>query len=526
MNQFLKAVNSYDAYTENGAVSHSTTGDNLLDYFSKCGSHRDRDLSDVYADVSKILAESPKIALQILFYLRTITRKHHDITDTVQRGQGNRDEFRKAMSWIAKHRPELFNKNMWLIPQVGCWKDLFHKDLEPFINKDELIALIRKGLADEYHATLLAKYLPKIRSKRNTHNDEHVRKNELARAICRELGWSERDYRHFKRSGKSHQFQRDMCNGNWAGLDFSRIPGKALLSLATTKGRDGLTTLERHKIEDSYAEWLESQPVAKFNGYPYELLKKFCNGYSVQNLSRVSKLTIDRQFDNLIKTAKKDAEGITGNVWCAIDTSASMSALVTPGLSAYQICVALGVYFSSLNEGAFKDNVIMFDKRSRKLQLRGSFVDKVTQIVTTNTAWGNTNFQSVIDEIVRVRKNNPNIPIEDYPETLLVVSDMQFDPSCDNKTNYESAMDKLQAVGLPKIKVIWWYVTSRGKDFPAKLDDEGCTLIGGFDGAIVSSILGGEVTTIDEDTGEERALNPYENMLKALNQDSLNMVQI
>ena len=39
---------------------------------------------------------------------------------------------------------------------------------------------------------------------------------------------------------------------------------------------------------------------------------------------------------------------------------------------------------------------------------------------------GSTNFQSVVDEIVRIRKSNPNIPLEDYPSTLLVVSDMQF----------------------------------------------------------------------------------------------------
>lgn len=243
------------------------------------------------------------------------------------------------------------------------------------------------------------------------------------------------------------------------------------------------------------------------------------------NLPLYQKMTLDKQFDGLIELAKSDKNGgIKGNVWCALDTSSSMSSGVGyKDITAFDVCVSLGIYFSTLNEGSFKDNVIMFDNASRILQLKGSFTDKVNQIRSTTTAWGSTNFQSVIDEIVRVRKSNPTIPIEDYPQTLIVVSDMQFNPVGGNTdTNYEAAMKKLASVGLPQINIIWWYV----KDFPNKENDKGVTMIGGFDGNVITTILGGETEKVDEKTGEVRKLTPYENMMKTLEQDVLKLIKV
>ena len=93
------------------------------------------------------------------------------------------------------------------------------------------------------------------------------------------------------------------------------------------------------------------------------------------------------------------------------------------------------------------------------------------------------------------------------------------------QTNYDAAMEKLAAVGLPKINIIWWWVTGRGKDFPSTLDDEGVTMIGGFDGSVVTLLLGGD-EVIDAETGEKRKPNAYESMLKALDQEVLRQVKL
>jgi hypothetical protein len=293
-------------------------------------------------------------------------------------------------------------------------------------------------------------------------------------------------------------------------------------------GKDGKSLIDRHDLQDRFEEWIKSKPIAKFTGYPYELYQAASG-----NRSLVQKLTYNAQFEQLLKVAKDNVNPdlLRKGVLCALDTSGSMSwgdygSKVTP----IDVCVGLGIYFSGLMEGHFKNHVIAFSDRSKFYKLKGTFCDKVDQIQGEGWWMGSTNFQSVINEIVRVRRQNPEVPIEDYPEVLLVVSDMQFNPayeSMNTQTNYEVATRKLAAVGLPPMTYIWWQVNVRHTtDFPSTLDDAGTVLISGFDGAIVTAILGGQEEVVDEVTGKKRKLNPREQMVKALDQEILNRVQV
>ena len=279
-------------------------------------------------------------------------------------------------------------------------------------------------------------------------------------------------------------------------------------------------------------EWLKKQPVAKFNGYAYELGMKIGNRYCM-NLPAVQKITIDKQFDGLIETAKKDDGGIKGNVLCALDTSGSMGCIISggpDGLTSYDVCVSLGIYFSELNTGAFHNHVAMFDSVSRMLELKGSFSDKWFQIRNASTAWGSTNVQSIVDMVIRTRMQHPEIPIEDYPWTWLIVSDMQFNP-CGSESNYEAIQRKLRTVFpdevVDKLKIVWWYCAGReaaSKDVPATMDHGGQYLFSGFDGAVVSLLLGGEAK-IDEKTGKVVQPTMEEMVNIALTQEVLTLVQ-
>jgi len=311
----------------------------------------------------------------------------------------------------------------------------------------------------------------------------------------------------------------------WDKLDFKAIPGRALFNLTTRKGKDGESFLSRHSLEDKYIDWIQKQPVAKFTGYPYELYQK---AKSNRNLAQT--YTLNAQFETLIQTAMKDINPdiLKKGVLCALDTSGSMSSSywsVDPnGPAPIDICVGLGLFFSRMLQGAFADHVIMFDNHSRFLKLKGTFCERADQI--PSNAMGGTNFQSVIDEIVRVRHQSPNIPIEDFPEVLLVVSDMQFNPTNNNTTNYQRAMTKLSVVGLPPISIIWWQVNGRFTgDVPSTMFDPGTTLISGFDGSIVTALLGAPDKVVDEKTGEVRKTTPYEKMLACLDQEILNSVK-
>jgi hypothetical protein len=58
-----------------------------------------------------------------------ITRKvkvnESSVTEKVQKGQGARDESFKRLLWFAVHQPDLFYKNIWALPLVGSWKDIW-----------------------------------------------------------------------------------------------------------------------------------------------------------------------------------------------------------------------------------------------------------------------------------------------------------------------------------------------------------------------------------------------------------------
>ena len=520
-NKFLNAIFKRSARTENGAISNASTSSALLDYFSKAGTYRKRTLEEVFADMSAIWNEHPTDALKLIFYNRMISRsiKGFETTEKMQMGQGNRDEFRKSIIWLARYKPEILNMNLWMIPMVGCWKDLWHMELMDELDEVMTFELISKGINCEYNKDLLAKYLPRIRSKSNVYNERHAKLNAFAFGLIKYLKWTPVQYRKFKSSGKAHDFQKKMSNGLFSEIDFKAIPGKALFQIVHNKGLDKQTTLERHGLDAAYLDWIQKQPVAKFTGYVYELMDAV-----KPTMSLIQKHTVDRQFAGLIEKAKEVGK-ISENVWCALDTSGSMTARVAD-TTAFDICLSLGVYFSTLNEGAFKDHVIMFDRVSRVKALSGAFSDKIIQLRSATTAWGNTNFQSVIDEIVRIRMESPEIPISEFPTTLLVVSDMQFDSAGRRqRTNYETAMKKLRRVGLPNIRIVWWWVTDRGTDFPSTLEDEGTILIGGFDGAILSLLLNEEDNGIEKDNTRRKA-GPYEAMQKALSQEILELIHV
>lgn len=536
MNGFIKqntmGAGANGAQTENGAISYATTGSELIDQFSKAGTARGRDLNDVWVEQAKIWGENPLYALRFPFYLRMITRQSNLLedgvkTEKVQKGQGARDESFKRLLWIARYHADEFYRNLWILPIVGSWKDLWVLlTMDDTLDKEKFFTVMAEGINSKAHKDLVKKYMPRIRSNNQCTTDWAKKTNTLAKEFAKFAGWSVKEYREFKATGKAHDFQRVICSRRYDEINWNTIPGKALLNLVSGN------FLKNHGLEKDYIEWLKKQPVAKFNGYVYELGMKLDDLYP-NRLSLAQKITIDKQFDNLIATAQKDGPAINGNVLVALDTSGSMDCQIygTNGLTSYDVCVSLGIYFSELNKGEFHNVVAMFDNISSLYKLKSNcFSDKWCEIRHQNTAWGGTNFQSLINLIVNTRKAHPEIPLEDYAQTLLVVSDMQFN-NCGRQSNYETMMSKLSEVfpeeWVKNFKCIWWYCASRdgaSHDVPATMDMGGQYLFSGFDGAIVSLLLSGN-GEIDEKTGKVKELSMEEAVQAALTQEVLMLVQ-
>lgn len=532
-NIFLTKCQGRDTRTENGALSNSSTGSILCDQMGLSGNYMGRPYEEVAVDQNALWEENSLYAMRFPFYLRMITRKvklaDNESTNSVQKGQGLRDESFKRLLWIAKTHKHEFEENIWLLPCVGRWKDiwdLMRYDIELHtraIDHKVMFQLLEAGLALKQHENLVKKYMPRIRSNKKCTTFEARTNNMIAKEFAKWLGLSHDEYRHLK---TMDSWQQKMCARKFDEIAFSEIPGKALSNLVAAN------FFVKHKLADKYALWLDKQNTVNCNGYVYELAEKWENGMR----SDFMRETFDKQFKKLVETAK-DGKKMNEKVFVALDTSGSMDAKTQAGVSALAVAKSLGVFFSTMIDGSFHKHVIMFDSTSTVKKLNGEFCDMIDQI--PSDAMGSTNFMSVCKTIVDIRKNNPNIPLEDYPTTLLVVSDMQFNPTVEywdrenwgwvkETSNYEDFKAKLLEA-FPKefvdnFKFIWWNCTSRNKDFPAQMDDGGCYMFSGFDGSIVSMILG-ESTTIDEN-GNKRTLSMEEMAQKALSQEIFSFITL
>ena len=554
-NAFIDAVGfKPTTLSENGALTLTTTSSALVDQFGKAGNFRGRTLAEVFAEQAQIWNENAEAALRFPFYLRMVTRKvkvnANNETEKVQNGQGARDESFKRLLWVALEHPEAFYNNIWALPLVGSWKDLWTlmfydiKENTKCINQKAIFEIIAQGMLCDTHVDLIKKYMPRIKSQSKCKTDWTKITNDLAKAFAEQMGISYKEYNKMKASGKAHDFQKLICSRNYKDLNWNHIPGRALNLLVSSK------FLSNHNLKDTYTEWILTQPVAKFTGYVFELAKRLREargsryGYARgrgANIPIELKHTLDAQFKGLVEKAR-DGGKITENVWCCLDTSSSMNQAVNGLRDIYcsDIASSLALFFADLNTGPFHNKVIMFDIVSRPHDMVGeSFCERIMNLPSVGC--GGTNFQSAVDEIIKIRQQHPEIPLEQYPTTVLVVSDMEFNPSNrswyganyrQTETNFEYSKRALKTVFpeefVDNMKFIWWDCVARHgvNHFEGNSFTPGCTFLSGFDGSIITTLLGEDSKVVDERTGEVRQLTAEELVVKALNQEILNYIQL
>jgi ABC-type sugar transport system ATPase subunit len=527
MNKFLDEMNK-TAETENGAKSYVSTKSELVNQFSNAGTFKNRDIVSVFRDQELLKHMTEKEYIIFPMYLRLISRKicfaNGMKTSCVQKGQGLRDESFKRFLYIAKNDKKLFYDNLYLLPVIGSWKDLWEIMYYDIIygintiNHKLIFKAIVNGLTMENQCELIKKYLPRIQSRQKCKTERSKLMNRFAKEFCAFMKISAEEYRTLKSSGTAHKFQQDICAG--IDVNFSEIPGRALMLLANGK------YLSNHNLEDKFTEFIKNTNIVKFTGYPYELVKSFEAKAGV--IKPYETYLINKQFENIVSKAKDNGK-IDGNVLCCLDTSGSMdwSEYYSSNVTPKQIALSLAILFSSLNNGSFKDTILMFDTISQLVKLNGeTFCDKLQEIKRNKlygSCGGGTNFQGAIDRIIDVRRLHPEIPLEDFPKTLLTISDMQFNPTNGNeKTNLEAMKEKLYEA-FPKsfvddMKFIWWQVSNRTTDFPSTIDDAGSIMLSGFDGSIIDLLLGEKVK-------EKQSFDMISSIEKIFSQEIFNYIK-
>ena len=474
MSLFAKSVNDYiteqPARTKNGMKARASTASKLLDFFGQAGSSRGKDLTSSFLGA---FSENPTMALRALLWTRDI-----------RGGAGERAQFRNLLTNLEKSEPIVASSIMHKIPEMGRWDDLFSY-ADP-INRNKAFTMISNALLEEKNG-LCAKWMP--------------RKGKIAVELTRFMGLSPKQYRKLI-VGLTKVVETQMCSKNFESINFSHVPSVASARYQKAFGRNAPEQYSTY-IQELKKPVSERAKGVKVNAkaiFPYEIVKSVSSGNAA---------VADAQWDAL--------PNFVGNasIFPIVDTSGSMGSLAGMGRGGFRnsyttvapidVAVSLGLYLSEKNKSAFKDLLMIFNTTPSLLKVEGTMSQRLRQLPSIIAS--STNLHAAFDMLLSVAVRG-HVPAQDMPDTLLILSDMQFN-CCRNYD--DSAMQmirrKYREQGYTVPKVVFWNLSPYGSEStPVRFDERGTALVSGFSPAIMKSVLSSDL----ED------FTPYNLMIKAL----------
>jgi hypothetical protein len=467
---FANAVrnNIPTARTANGMRANATSGSAVLDFFSEVGSARGKDASESFFSA---LAEDEKLAVRALLWSRDI-----------REGAGERAQFRSILAKLDNVNPSLARRIMHKVPFLGRWDDLFA--YTDYANRRAAFDMIKVAL--DAGDGLAAKWMP--------------RKGPIAVELTRHFELTPKQYRKLL-VGLTNVVENAMCAKQWNEINFSHVPSVASARYQKAFGRNAKEAYSAYltELKKPVAERAEGVKINAGAVYPHDVVKSVFHGNAA---------VADEQW-NALPNYVGDAR-----ILPMVDVSGSMgsfryntSGVVQP----IEAAVALGLYTSSKNTGAFKDLFLTFTSSPQFVTVTGSLSQRIQKMSTAAWEMG-TNLHAAFDKILSVAQSSRVKP-EDMPEVLLILSDMQFN-SC---ARYDdSAMQmiahKYEQAGYAVPKIVFWNLNSGYGNTPVTFDSRGVCHVSGFSPAIMKSVLANDL----ED------YTPYNVMVKTLSNPRYN----
>lgn len=466
MSKLIESAASY-TYTENGALTYNTSGDNVLNLFALGGALRSSEETRIIDIIDKAWTENQHDTIATLLYIRDI-----------RAGLGEKKVFRLALKYIAdKIKESNYYKShgaVALYPlfdaavEFGSWKDIFST-----FSIVDCGAYVVKHSEDE--DSLLPKWMPSIGGSRN----------KDAEYLAHLMGKTPKEYRKWltaKRKGLDI-VETKLCARDWGSVNYAHVPSQANILYANT--------FRRHDKE-RYGDYIQSVMLKKSEAHinvstlaPYQIVSKVnkCLGSEEANApyqAMWSSLPDYTQGDNAIVVA---------------DTSGSMWG------QPMEVATSLAIYFAERNKGIFRNEYINFSEvpKFRKLKEGASLAENL-RVMYSDNSWGmNTNLYKVFELVLKAAVTN-DIPEDEMPKTIYIVSDMEFD-ECSNPTDtvFES-IKKLYAntkYNVPTL--VFWNVNSHQNNLPVRKDNRGTVLVSGCSPTVFAQVISGD-------------MNPYEYM--------------
>jgi hypothetical protein len=159
-----------------------------------------------------------------------------------------------------------------------------------------------------------------------------------------------------------------------------------------------------------------------------------------------------------------------------------------------EVAVSLGMYFAERNKGKFKNHFITFSENPQLVEIKGKdILEKLRYCVSYNEV-ANTNIQKVFELILNTAVKY-SLPQRELPETVYIVSDMEFDWCAKDAeiTNFEYAKKLFASHGYKLPKVVFWNVQSRNTQQPVTMNEQGVALVSGCTPRLFSLVMEGDI---------------------------------
>lgn len=486
------AVVDNNTVTENGMPAYKSTLSKVLDLFTDGFSYR-RNPKGVENAVREAALENKELTLRCLFYLRDI----HE-------GQGERAVFRHGMRTLLSLYPE-FKRNLIFIPAgpdadsgkpYGRWDDLVallgvnkHVDEEIYsIIRAQLaidMAMLEDGMINKI--SLLAKWLPSA-------NTSSKKTRETAKKLYQNLGLKdERAYRKVLSAlrAATNVVEIKLSNKDYS-FDYSKLPSRAIHKYRKAFERNDNARFVAyhdtlHKVLVRSEKCAADVKINTAGLYPYDVVKPILRG---NKLSETGKLQLDNQWRSL----RNYFEGTSGNHnWLAVvDTSGSMFDAwgADHHVASIEVAISLGLYVAERNNGIFKNQMITFSQRPSFITVddKWSLYDKVKHVERAHWAM-NTDLEAVFNLVLNAAVK-ANIPAEEMPEAIVIISDMQFDQCTYNRDCLGMIRGKYEAAGYKCPKLVFWNASARANcSKPITRDKTGTVLVGGCKPGMFEQVL-------------------------------------
>lgn len=442
MTTFAEAVQTTPAKarTENGMKAKSHSGSALVDLFYKIGASRGK---TVTADFEKAFQADADLAMKIAFWSRD-----------VRGGAGERQLFRDILVHLEKLHPETLEAVLPFVSEFGRWDDLLVFKTEKF--KHLAYTLIGDALRERNG--LAAKWMP--------------RQGPIAVEIRNFYGMSPKQYRK-SLVALTNVVEQKMCAKDWDSIEFGKLPSLASARYNKAFGKNAKTAYEAYKARLTAG----TDKVNASAVYPYDVIKTLRHGGD--------NVVADAQWASLPNyigdASVMPLVDVSGSMCCPVGGNANLQCI--------DVALSLGLYCADKNTGVFKDTFLTFSAKPKAQVVKGTLAQKMSQMNSSD--WGmNTNLHAAFDEILRIAVKG-GVNASDMPQTLLILSDMQFDQCVSfDDSAHQMIKRKYKDAGYEVPNVVFWNLNSKD-NVPVKFDKRGTALVSGFSPAVMKGVLSG-----------------------------------